>query len=518
MSKPVAQPSAATEVARGAQGVPPSYDPQSQRKLVDLFAPNGVQNREMNAFLFNALENGCLPEAVKSKYYKIIPNDNATPEQVPNVVLDRMSQIGRIGQEELLVHSKCDGFNKYFTKGAEGKFEPTGLRGFLDFPVSVEGGKTVKLLDYFDGKAYVEPIVGATVKTNLREILQYVDKCKSKGLDQEFPKSDLIMYDLPQRRTIKYDPKSEKYRVYEDGKEQAFADEDTKCFGTGTKNCQETILALLDNSGNSLMTELNDATLEEGKVNIQPEIAIKILEKLGFQKVKSQGASGMITIFESVDQWKNGKGNMNEKLASYLRHLVSYVNGNPEILNHGYKVTSDASDDENLRSIGIKRFPAIPMIPTMRQGNSSIIDIAETMQQQHKLMSDPRLLTSFGVRGIPMFGGQSGGSGGVKIRALIMGLISDLERAGKKLSTKDKDMIIKNIEFLEKLEKSLTQVGQYLSEYRRWIPLIPDGNAETIGFEPIERKIEKYRKCIVEQQNLESGLIGVALQLKNKCA
>jgi len=404
---------------------------------------------------------------------------------------------------------------------------------------NAEGGSSRKLLDYFKNDFSDQiPVLGVP-SLNISEIVKDINQFRPKkgtSVEQDFPKSSLIMYDLPSRRIVKYDQKSGKYQLFENGKLIDFDDiDEEKCFGLADNgvDCATKLVELFTGQDATILNQIKSNpqafqnVLEHGMVGMQPEFAIKILDKFGFQRNQQDESIK----FESVQQWIDGlstKQNINDielknitqstSLLNFLRTLVSYINGNTEILNHHGEVSGDKlSNDPLLKNLNISRYPELPLTPTTKVGKDSFLELANIHRQVGQLRSDPSLFTAFPIS--VMRGGQSGGSTTVNIRSIIVGLLADLERIGKKLSAKDKNTLMSNIDTLESLESKLGQVGQYLSEYRRWLSIDPEGNKnEFVGMETIESAVHKYRDGIIKQYDIESRLLNVAVALKSKCA
>jgi hypothetical protein len=268
---------------------------------------------------------------------------------------------------------------------------------------------------------------------------------------------------------------------------------------------------------------------EIGRIN--PELAVRILKRFGFNTMEIPQHTGRNLIkFESLSSWmkqlENAQIHPNTlqairgatHLKTYLSQLVSFVNGNPVILNSG--VVNDKIESEQVDSNSYLGRTKIIMLPRMPLGEpvgdkyTSLQQIARNVTLAHGLMSLPASMPfPFPMMRLPgmMVGGASGGS--ATLRPIIRGLITDLSRKGKKLRQSDQDAIEGHLVMLEKLEKSLVKVSQQLSEFKDWISIFPDNKTQKISLGTVESSIDKYRQCVSNHANLELGLINVALKL-----
>jgi hypothetical protein len=278
----------------------------------------------------------------------------------------------------------------------------------------------------------------------------------------------------------------------------------------------------------------NIARDEIGRIN--PKIAVSILKRFGFSTYNVPYSGRSLTKFESLSSWmkklKDAKISpatlraiqSATHLKTYLSQLVSFVNGNPVILNSGIDDALPEPDqldsDSYLGRTGIKMGPPIPLDPigwNVGDKHTVLRKLAENTRIAHQLMFRPNSTPfPFQMMQMPMGMGLVGGgqtNGSATLGPIIRSLITDLNRKGKKLRQSDKDQIEGHLSMLEKLEKSLVNVSHQLSEFKDWVSIFPDNTNQKVSLGTIESSIDKYRQCVANHANLELGLINVAMKL-----
>jgi hypothetical protein len=336
----------------------------------------------------------------------------------------------------------------------------------------------------------------------------------------------LLIYDLPSKRVIKYNPKNGEYELYINGNKSNFATEGDRCFGTNYNDCPSLKDILENPSDEKLLKALQDGKFDFNTSmgndfsRMDPKIAMKLLKQFGFDTVKIYNGQYR---FQTVDEWLNElsrKGidpttiqsiRTNSTAIVYIENLVDYVNRDPKILNHDYPQSQESSS-QYLRSLGIKPLPPIKLIETQHRTGDTLLQMANVLKQKHVLSNNPMLYHPFPVHVLPrpQFGG---GEKSNKLRFIINGLIKDLESRGKRLSDKDRTALMSNLDMLEQLEDNLEKISQKLTQYRGWSDTIPDRQPEVVSVGLVEDKLAKYKDCVRQQQKLEKGLLDAAKRL-----
>ena len=350
---------------------------------------------------------------------------------------------------------------------------------------------------------------------------------------QSLPDSDLLLYDFPAKRVIKYNPKTQQYEASEYGVPVGFAGKSEDCYGTGYNDCDDFDTILTDTK---LLEKLKNGQFDFNsivakKINqMNPQLAMDILKSFGFEQVGQMGGFDKIENYskesslryQTVEEWISGletkgvnkdiisKIRSNNLALTYLRALVEYVNG----INKISGAYSTQATSKYLQSIGVSRLPPIKFVESKRDMDSSLLQLANVMRQKHQLASRPFIYPQFAIQ--QLRGGQNGGEKGAKLRSIILGLIRDLESRGKRLSDKDKVALMSNLDMLDTLETNLEQVRQNLSQYKGWTDAIPDRTQEEVSVGSMGHKLEKYKNCVRQQQNIENGLIEAAKRI-NDC-
>lgn len=381
------------------------------------------------------------------------------------------------------------------------------------------------------------PAIGFTV--DLRAIIKASLAKSNQGYDgEDLPSSSIL--DISTGDVI--DVKDGKF-IKKDGMRILPVDiEKNNCYTTQFKGndaeCHKFIYELILNedadSFNKYFSNFNDSLFairaKDEILNINPDIAVRLLKKFGFNINTIPTLSGRsVQKFESLYEWMKrldstgvSKGTIDNirkatHLKTYLELLVHFVNNNPSILNSGVgasdrRVEPDEVDANSyLGRTKIAMIPRIPIGEPVGDKHEALLKIATNASMAHRLLAMPASIPyPFPMVKLP---GMVGGGNASALRPMIRGIISDLARKGKKLRQADQDILDEHLNTLEKLEKAITKISQQLSEYKDWSAIFPSQANEIVSLGSIENSIDKYRGCVAQHANLELGLINVARQM-----
>lgn len=313
-------------------------------------------------------------------------------------------------------------------------------------------------------------------------------------------------------------------------KEKCFTTQFQGDHGSCVKFIGELILSDDTEALNKYFASKHDSSFEnigaENIADMDPRMAVKILQKFGIKEYAIPEGGKMVKKFEHVSQWLEHIQSMglsaeslqnitsNKKLIDYLEMIVSFVNHNPVILNSGVLEPKEAIPSEHasyLERTGVKRLPSLPLFETKGEQNVILKKLVEATKMTRGLISQP---FGFPMMSIPRL--QLGGGTASSLRGIIGGLIEDLGHNGKKLTTQDRNKIDESLKLLDKLDGALTGVAGQLSDFREWSNIIGGSRPEVVSLGKIEESLDKWKECASKYSHLELGLLNVAQKLSEK--
>lgn len=348
-----------------------------------------------------------------------------------------------------------------------------------------------------------------------------LDRARGTMTEQALPETDL--FDFATREIIKSDGK----RLTREGAPippGTISDDD--CFGLGltrmTKNeCDKLLLIITSEDKEHFDRFIGENTgifdqipqnIEAFK-NVDPRVAKGLLELFGVKiiDVFDTRTNKSIKKFESVDTWKSEHKDT-QKIATYVKMLIRFVNENPAILNSGIGTQYVQSD--YMQKLGVKPYPCnIPFANSIYESPTQ--HLLNNSRFFGQLRTNFTPLPFSGARQPFMFGGAQTGGAPV-IASIIKGLVANLKAKGKKLSQHDLEQIEKHISQLEKLDETLQILAKYLYEYKNWTEIMRDTTPETYSIGLIQQNIEKYHQCVSKYSRIESGLLNVVDRISSE--
>lgn len=340
--------------------------------------------------------------------------------------------------------------------------------------------------------------------------------------------------------------------LYQNQKYSPPQGDDDTCYSTGIKNtyCDKFKNLFITSQKRPTLTgeiieELNanlpDKITSHDIIKIHPIIAYKILDSFGFQTYKTPTTMyEQIEKFESVDDWaprfmaslssKPDKFDVRAsgKVITFLHHLVKYVNGNPDIMRSKPSQKQERTEASTFAVRNkLKAYPSRSIYTRDVSKRDAILQLASNAKLAHhmKHLTDS-LNVPFPFKvPIIMAGGKrvdtkrmvgGGDGGGIALKRILTDLISELKKRGKTLSETDQVQINAYLDKLIGLEGLIKRIILHLTEYRRWLNVLDDKYEYSVTLDKIEKHLEKYKKAVVQQSTLESGMFKVLLELSKE--
>ena len=324
-----------------------------------------------------------------------------------------------------------------------------------------------------------------------------------------------------------------------------------QCDDANKINCDEVIIkCLLGKDLDQCKKSLKDNLLwvdKSGIKNMSPYAIIKFIDILKISKIQSfdPKINKMITKLESFDTWLNGmvknkkldEGDAssikkNEKLSSFLKALIEYVNTEePVIINKDLNNKQKNTIYENA-FIGttLYKFGLRPNFPR-NYGSSNIISFSTINQFADLIKSvQDRMIARLFNNGSPQTGGgfQLGGDNKKmyddefqytysSFNQYYETLIEMLKMKNKTINKDDMNQIQDYLNNLEISEKNLKKAFRVVHEYANYLNNMGNNKTENLSLEDLEKITEernsKFQRLVNKQNNGLELLKSLALKV-----
>jgi hypothetical protein len=292
------------------------------------------------------------------------------------------------------------------------------------------------------------------------------------------------------------------------------------------------------------------ASIKDEIKHLNPIVAVRLLQKLGFKKVKEYDAEANRTIVkvQSVGSWlqeanarQSGGASgtnaaqridlaKNNDLITYLKYVVEFVNANPAILNPGYTgPTMEAVGQTKLTDYAEKL--KLKKRQLDRPGASSIslasgLDLLEASIKGNLLGASRKLgfvqrlpvgthFTSPGFGIMPQTGGnllkgfRYNSDGALIIASIFAQLNNKLAAKNKSLVEADKKAILDKVQAMQELEKDLSRQVRYLELFTDLLDMGQEYNSQIVNLAQVEEFVKSFASASQKYAKQELTLINV---------
>jgi len=256
---------------------------------------------------------------------------------------------------------------------------------------------------------------------------------------------------------------------------------------------------------------------------MNPQMSVAILKRFGFEII-----DGLVELypnwyarFKTANPAVFAKIENAPKLRLYLRHLVEFVNNNKTVLQDHTPASTTVDPNSTLGKYGVKRIPRILLdVDNSKDKAGALLQIQAHYNTYQSLMPYgapyPFMTQRFPHMPGMLAGGDKPVGDSALMRSMIFGLIDDLNRKGKKISSADKATIEEHLRMYDQLGASLSNVSLQLNTYKDWIALFPRKDEQT-NMDGIAATLKEYEECAKKHALIGSGLVKVAQCLSQKC-